>query len=266
MIRSGLEIIEIALPLFFIFLLSNGCGKPISGCLDIRAVNFKADADETCCCEFPVFTLRVNHLVNGNVHHPDTVYYNDLGHPYRMLQANIILSDFSLHFKDGPAAKIIDTFLLARTDNSQQYIRADQVLITREAAVLKVGSFIRDGVLDSVTCRIGLNDDLSDLKPSDFPVTHPLHSNRDSLYSETEGRASFNVEWLQSVTSERYIWKAPATAYVTLITEKSVDLAQPIELILNIHYDKWFAGQNLTGASPMPDISWPDQVLNSISE
>lgn len=266
MSRSGLEIIDIALPLFFIFLLSNGCGKSISGCLDIRAVNFKADADETCCCVFPAFTLRVNHLLNGKVHHPDSVYYNDLGHPYRMLQANMILSDFSLHFKDGPVARIIDTFQLVITDKNKQYIRADQVLITREAAVLNVGSFIRDGELDSVTCRIGLSEDMSDLKPSEFPVTHPLHNNRDSLYHETEGRASFNVEWLQTGTSETFVWKSPATAYVTIRTDKSVALAQPIELILNIHYDKWFAGQNLNVPSPLPDVFWPDQVLNSIGE
>lgn len=264
--RSGLERIDIALPLFFIFLLSNGCGKPISGCLDIRAVNFKADADESCCCVFPAFTLRVNHLVNGNVHHPDTVYFNDLGHPYRILKVNIILSDFSLHFKEGPAAKIIDTFLLSRTDNNKQYIRADQVLINREAAVLNVGTFVRNGDLDSVTCRIGLSKDLSDLRPSEFPVSHPLHANRDSLYNETEGRASFNVEWLQTGTSETFVWKSPASAYVTIRTDKSVALAQPIELILNIHYDKWFAGQNLTGPSPLPDVLWPSQVLNSIGE
>jgi hypothetical protein len=245
-------------------LLAGGCGRPIEGCLDIRALNFKADADRNCCCEWPPLNLTINHRVGEENHNPVENYLNSQGQRWQLLSPVVLLSGITLHFEGQPPLPLLDSMLLTGADGQSRWWRRDQVLIERDAARLTLGRFIGHGRLDSLTCLIGLPPEMQQYPPSVFPEGHPLRSERYMLWSEGTGYAAMQARFLApDQGQDTLLWRSGQMLPLTIPVGQEIRVGFGAEVNLTLNYRHWFLDQDLTGPSPQPDAFWPWQVRAS---
>ena len=84
-----------------IIILFSNCRETTEGCLDPEASNFDPSADETCCCEYPQFSIRFsynNYDTDTTAFGLNKVYNDDGNNPYFITTINLYLSDFDRKF------------------------------------------------------------------------------------------------------------------------------------------------------------------------
>lgn len=246
-------------------LLLCSCGRPVEGCLDIRAVNFQADADRDCCCEWPSLSFNVNHRVGESNHDPSAAYANALGQAWRMPAPVLLLSGFRLHFAGQPALPLLDTMLLVDPNGPSSWWRRDQVILDRDVSRFTAGRFIGSGYLDSVTFLIGLAPGLEAFPPDRFPEGHPLRSDRFGLWEEGAGYSGALARFLvPPMEQDTQFWRLHTPLPVTIPVGQDVITGRNVEWTITIDYRQWFEAQDLSGASPQPGPLWPLEVRASV--
>jgi len=166
------------------------CFEPKEGCLDISAINFDANADDDCCCEYPRLVLSVNQVYDTLVFFNDGLYPDDNAHLFRIKSIAFYLSDFQV-FRNAESFRVSDTLTLRTlvgTDTSSQLFTNDFLLVRRSPIDYLVGTFRPDGVFNELSFRLGLSEDAQKVLPNKAPARHPLATQPDSLWlSKAEG-------------------------------------------------------------------------------
>lgn len=242
-------------------LLWGGCREPLEGCLDVRAANYTAAADDNCCCEWPRMSFTVEHKVKDAFHSPVDTYYTVKGQAYRLLRMDFLLSDFKLHFKGSPPVRLLDSILLGTAPGPMTWIRDDIALLTRDISSFEAGRFIAMGKLDSVSFLLGLPESVSKGTPEDFPAGHPFRVTGSERWDNLQGYAMARA-WILSLPSgDTLQWTLRESRRIVLPAERVIASGRPASLEMKIDYDAWFRDQDVTPLG-MPDTSWPVQVAS----
>lgn len=185
---------HIRLPLFIagliIALTTSSCYEPQQGCLDVRAVNYYAGADENCCCRYPKLMLTSDQVFDSLLFRLDSLYPADNGDLFRIKNIVFYISDVEL----GNAAETVRTsdslqfrlFNTIQQDTVRQWLRDDATLIRRSPLDNQVATVIEDGYFDRIKFRIGLSEDLNKVIPALAPASHPLYTQRENLHTNNE--------------------------------------------------------------------------------
>lgn len=80
-------------------LIANACYESQQGCLDVRAVNYYAGADENCCCRYPKLILSSDQVYDTLLFRLDSLYPADNGQLFRIKNIVFYISDVEL---EGP--------------------------------------------------------------------------------------------------------------------------------------------------------------------
>ncbi len=243
--------------------LAVGCLKPIKDCLDIRATNFRADADENCCCTWPMLELSVSHQMSELVHSPQDTYANIFGQSYRLLNAVVILSDFQLHFADGAIVTVFDSLLLIKEDGTSLRITNDIIVVDRDKSSITIGSFLASGQLDSISFLVGLPGQISTWSPDYFPENHPLQTTVKDLWDVTTGYTTVQTEHLPIPGMDTIRWTTNLSNRVTLPSDQYISIGSSFKLGLKIDYSQWFYNQLVSDLVFQPDLNWPSHISTS---
>lgn len=246
-----------------IVVLLGSCLKPKEGCLDIRATNFQADADENCCCNWPLLTLSISHKMGELVHSPQDTYTNVFGQSYRLINAVVILSDFKLHFESGEEVTVFDSLLLSKEDGTSLWITNDIVVLDRDKSTVTIGSFLAFGQLDSISFLVGLPGNISSWSPEYFPDNHPLRSTTYDLWDETGGYTYVQTAHIPLPGADTISWTTNVPNRISISSDGSIPLGNSFAMNLEIDYAQWFYQQQVSNLVLQPDLNWPIQVTTS---
>jgi hypothetical protein len=257
---------KLLLGISILLLGSQACTDRIEGCLDVRAANYRPDADRDCCCEWPVATVSIQHLAGEANHFPDSVYVNEAGEAYRLLDAFLLLSDFRMHFRgQAPLSVWLDTIRLMNADSSFSWVRNDLLLLTRATNNLQLGRFIGDGLLDSITFTLGVPAHIQDYPPGAWPEGHPVRRNALRIWDADMGYVSAASLHVPAPFTDTITWRTHQPVAVRLSVDQWIAAGfSPSNLNIRIDYLQWFAKQKLAPSIPIPDELWPWQIGASL--
>jgi hypothetical protein len=171
----------------FIALIVTSCYEPQQGCLDVRAVNYYAGADENCCCRFPKLILSSDQVYDTLLFRLDSLYPSENGELFRIKNIMFYLSEVELG-KSGETVRTSDSlqfrlFNTAQNDTVRQWLRDDATLVRRSPLDNLVATFSDDGDFDRIRFRIGLSADANRVIPALAPSSHPLYTQKEGLHN-----------------------------------------------------------------------------------
>ena len=240
------------------------CSKPKEGCLDIRATNFDATADENCCCSYPVLRLLLSHAVGSFFHSPDSTYTNDMGQTCRITGLNYVLSDFALLVEGQGWLRVSDSLTLAREDGTSLTVYDDIIVVNRNVSSYSVGTVLMDGVLDSISFRVGLLPDLVAIDPDAFPSDHPLRNPPDDLADSTNGFGSIAVKLIVPAQGgDTLTWHSALSTQVTLGVGQTVQTGYNLEVPLTVDYLQWIREEDLGQPNVTNVTDWMKRIALS---
>ncbi len=166
-------------------IVAASCVEEVDGCLDIRAVNFQADADNGCgdCCTFPVWNIQLRHRAIRGADTTifsvgDSVYVDDFGQPYRFASIRYFLSGFQLRDVSGNPLGVTDSiglFLLEGGAIRDTTVEDNFILANPEDFTnITLTDIIGDGKHEQLCFSMGLPDFASRSIPDSIPTNHPL--------------------------------------------------------------------------------------------
>lgn len=249
------------LALACLMLCTSNCREPLEGCLDRRAVNYTAAADQNCCCEWPELRFSVEHLMQETVHVPDSSYVTLSGQAYRLFRVDMVLSDFKLHFRDLQPVTLLDSIRLRDGSADADWIKDDIVVLDRDVAFISPGRFIAQGELDSISFLLGLPESLRGGKPEDLPSGHPFRVQASERYSEGEGFAVARAWLIRQPSGDTLQWVLREARRVAIPVGQSLAPGRTVSLTLRVDYDAWFRQQDLSPQGS-PDNIWGWQIAS----
>ncbi len=242
------------------------CGKPVEGCLDIRATNYNVSADDPCCCTYPVLKLVLSHAADSLFQSPDSIYTNLAGQPYRLTGARYFLSDFVFYVRDADPVEVTDSLVLILDDGSSLRVKDDVVQVQRSLSTYTVGTVITSGWIDSISFQIGLLPGFASVVPADVPADHPLRSPLSGLYSEADGFQSLTTDLISlSTGSDTLQWTTAMTRRITLETSVLAEVGYNIEVPVTVDYLKWISEEDLSMPQVTNVTAWLDRIALSFS-
>lgn len=245
-------------------LLLLSCAKPTEGCLDIRATNFNAAAEDPCCCTYPLVRLVISHAADSVFQSPDSIYTNDLGQAYRLLGTRFFLSDFVFYMRDFGPVEVSDTLLIARPDGSSVWVKDDVIQIQRSLSSYAIGTLVSSGWIDSLSFQIGLIPEMKDGVPTSFPADHPLALPLSGLYSEAEGFQFLATDHLPLIPgSDTLQWAVNQSVRITLPTDVFVSIGYHIDIPITINYLPWMAKEDISATQVISITDWLQRIALS---
>ena len=189
------------LPLLFLLPLAFlSCYEDRVGCLDPDAANYDLVADEACpeCCTYPVFSVRVSTVWDGEALVPDAVYTDGAGNTFRLVDFRYYLGDLRL-LADGvdlPEPQREVAFTLA--DGTSTTLNGNYTLATSDRTSREVGAF-RLGVtpIAGFAGSYGLPDRFRDVLPASAPSGDALRTQPRRLnYLDGNGYVQSRLEYV----------------------------------------------------------------------
>jgi hypothetical protein len=249
---------------FLLILLFSNCQPPSKGCLDARATNFDVTATQACednCCTYPNLTLQTDYIIDGisklKLKFDDTTnlrykYNFKLGDDsIRIIGSQFYLSGFQLVTSDNKIAKTIDSTLLYRQKDTIRTLSNYALVGRNNGFDFKIGSFSQSGKFSKLQFTVGLDAEANKTDPTKMPSSHPLSTQRDSMYLKKESTYIFNkltVEKWRSQSKKdtlRFFITSPQNVVITkdMSFKEGFDVAIP----LTINYAKLIEGVNFSG-------------------
>ncbi|MEM9823937.1 MAG: hypothetical protein AAF985_22825, partial [Bacteroidota bacterium] len=185
------------LGLLFLAVFSlHSCIEKEDGCLDNRATNYDAAAEEACedCCSFPSLRLEVLHriqdslaLLNGNRYpYPDGV------DSFQVNEIQFYLSELRLE-TDVLSEGVIDTVVVELQDGSSQTLEDNFSIVSRNNGFnYTLGDYLATGRFDRISFYVGLTEIPNQAVPSSLPDGHPLAVQVDSLHPNDQNGYIFS--------------------------------------------------------------------------
>lgn len=243
------------------------CYEPVEGCLDPRAKNFDVEADNPCasCCDFPSLLLDFRHkaIKNGqvkNVGYLDSIYYDQVGNPFRLRKILYYLSDFQLVAPDGTASSIEDvltiTFVDGQGTTKVLELRDDfSIVDPQKFNVHEIGAFQKTGRIDSIRFLVGVSDPAVQALPSAFSAGHPLAAQTPAMWNLAAGYTSALVNLNRDTSAQAdtvliNLLPSDGLMRVSLAVDIELKQAYDLKVVLQVDYLRWFAGVDVKEDSP----------------
>ncbi|MFT5833511.1 MAG: hypothetical protein ACI97N_001139 [Cognaticolwellia sp.] len=173
------------LPIIFLF---SNCRETTEGCLNPEASNFDPSADETCCCEYPQFSVRFsynNYSTDTTAFALNSVYNDDGSNPYYINNISLYISDFELIKADNSILKTTDSLEVILQNGTLTEVIDDIIILKSNLFKYDIGTTTTSGNFIKLRFKVGLNDLINQTNPEEVETTHPL-SDANDLY-ETDG-------------------------------------------------------------------------------
>lgn len=156
----------------YLLMWMGGCEEYREGCMDVSAVNFKADHQKPCCCEYPTLILQTT-LTDGDksVSFADTLT-NQEGQKYLIRSMRFIFSEIELQDSLHQSYHPVDTF-------GNRPIPPEIMAVNVKNLNNAGGEILLNKTFSRLFFSLKDIPALHDLRPASFPVDHPL---RDSSF------------------------------------------------------------------------------------
>ncbi|MBT8219116.1 MAG: hypothetical protein KJP00_04800 [Bacteroidia bacterium] len=263
--------------IFFGFLIGatflTGCFEPSEGCLDSNATNFDVHADENCCCTFPSITVGVNQVVGDEDFSSDSIYVNDLGERFRILESSFYISGFKLEFENGSETSILDTLLIEIPEGSGAEIELEDNynLVYGTSSAFAPGTIGLSGEVAFVSFVVGVDALANMAIPDQFQDTHPLGSNNSDLhFIEGEGYVFNRIDILpvdlpSGDTVSIVIYGDDHLQSVQMNADFSVIPGLNTILGIDVDYGKWVEGINFAAQNEVIQSRIEDNTASVFS-
>ncbi|HMG15715.1 MAG TPA: MbnP family protein [Saprospiraceae bacterium] len=193
--------IKILISLGLVFLLISSCYEKKEGCLDIYATNFDAQADKSCCCQYPKLALSFNHVLGANIYNETDTVTNDLGQAFKITSFTYYLSGFVLKDKDGNSFTTSDTFHIP-TVSSEIIVKNDIAIVRPGAVSLILGSFSQKDDITDIQFQFGPPAEVEEALIDLIPSSRSLSRQPDTMYTPFKGYASIKIKYTTDITSD----------------------------------------------------------------
>lgn len=168
-----------------------GCYQPIEGCLDTRATNFNAQADDDCpnCCTYPSMTFRSRYsLKDTNWTNRDTMVMAS-GEKIVLLDFDVIVGDFKW-IGNQPGFCFREKENVDRW-NGQEFetdtIKTSAVYLSPLRFTHNIGSFIWSGQLEEIQLQLPPVGQLQGVDPASLEENGALlnAANENNLWKDS---------------------------------------------------------------------------------
>ncbi|MBL7816262.1 MAG: hypothetical protein JNL70_14680 [Saprospiraceae bacterium] len=244
-------------PKSFLLLLSylffyQNCQQPTEGCLDVRATNFDVTASKgcetQCVCTYPYLITSTDYFSGVNSFSVNTTYKNDQGDSFRIISAQMYLSDFQLINDKNETYRTIDSVALTRETDTIKVLNNYALVGKSNGFDFTIGSFNGTGNFTKVKFRVGLDDVAAKTIASKMPSTHPLSIKTDSMYISSSKQYIFNkfviAKGLNFKDTLRLNITTPKD--LTLTTKLTFKEGFDAKIPLKINYLTFFSGVNFS--------------------
>ena len=235
----------------FLLFFSN-CQEPTEDCLDVRATNFNVAAGKACvsCCTYPSLTLKMNYLSDTSSFVFDSTYTNSIGQKFRVLGAQMYLSDFQLFTSDGKAYAPTDSVSLYRQTDTVKTLNNYALVGRNNGFDFTVGAF-GDAIgktFTKVKFQIGLSDTANLTDPKKMPPSSPLSTKADSMYLTPAKTYIFNKLIVAKGVGFKDTLRLNIATAQTVQVAGSIPTVEGINAVikLKINYLRLFDGVNFT--------------------
>ncbi len=182
--------------IFSSILTFQNCLQPIEGCLDVNATNFDVtagkDCDKSCTCTYPSLVISANYVSGTNNFNYNTTYINNVGDSFRLVSAQMYLSDFQLVNDKNITIRTTDSVALTRATDTIKVLNNYALIGKSVGFDFTIGTFNSTDKFTKIKFRVGLDDVALKTIPSKMPTTHPLSTKSDSMYISSQSQYIFN--------------------------------------------------------------------------
>ena len=248
------KLLKFPKPLLFLFiiLIFQNCLQPTEGCLDVKATNFDVtaskDCDKNCTCTYPSLIIATNYVIGTSSFNFNTTYVNDVGESFRIVSAQMYLSDFQLVNDKNVAIRTIDSVTLTRATDSIKVLNNYALVGKNVGFDFTIGTFNSADKFTKIKFRVGLDDVAAKTIPSKMPLTHPLSIKADSMYITSQNQYIFN----KFVIAKGVNFKD--TLRLNITTPKDLEFVKALSfplgfnasIPLTINYLQFFNGVNFS--------------------
>lgn len=154
------------------------CYERIDGCTEFNAINFNVQADDNCCCQYPLFNFQLQHRFGADSVRfvLDSVYGLDNGIAFKLTQFEMLGNSFFLDEEDGGQIEVEDEIDFEGDRGSNCPCKDDVFIINPASFSTSPGSIAKPGPYEAFGFSSGLRSEFDGLQPPDFPASHPLNS------------------------------------------------------------------------------------------
>ena len=237
------------------------CYEPVTGCLDVEAVNYNLEADKNDSeeCVYPKVRLSLQHRYSKNdtlyrFGLVDSVYLDAQGNPFRLNNVRFYISNFHVIYDNGQEKEVDETLdiLIPQPDGSklERTIEDNFSLASpRVAQNYTIGTLKESGTLQEIRFALGVEGLANLADPASFPETHPLSLRDSSLYfSQDSGYVFEYIELFRDTAAADTIpvvlriGTQPYLREVRLPVPVSFKKSKGFHLLLTLQvdYSKWF--------------------------
>ncbi len=240
--------------LFFLLLIFQNCQEPTEGCLDVRATNFDVTASKGCAkncnCTYPSLIVSVNYKMGTGDFYLDSAFTNDIGQKFRIVSAQMYLSDFQLINNKNQTVRTIDSVALSRANDTIKVLNNYALVGKTVGFDFTIGTFNETGSFPKFRFRLGLDDVATKTVPSKMPSAHPLSTKADSMYITSQKQYIFN----KFVIAKGVNFKD--TLRLNILTPKDIEIVKTktftegahVKIPLVVNYLNFFSGVNFAAA------------------
>ncbi len=233
-----------------------GCYEPQEGCLDIKATNFDATADEPCplCCEYPKLVLQCVHYVDTNKLSVSGLWKDAADVPFAVNLVRFFVSDVTLVRADNSEVTVSDSMKYA-LEGDTFYLPKRFDLMNTQQFTFTIGTFPAEGVYTKIKFKVGI--ELPEgVQPAGFPTSIPslatlgmFDVNLFAYYNNvlTIDRDTSSLEDLKSYV----LATSDYMANVELTFPQPLDAKEGFNTTVKLHLDhsKWFTGVSINSDS-----------------
>lgn len=228
------------------------CLQPTEGCLDVKATNFDVTAgkacDKICTCTYPSLIISTNYVSGTSNFNYNTTYINDQGDSFRIVSAQMYLSDFQLVNDKNVTIRTTDSVSLTRVTDTIKALNNYALVGKSVGFDFTIGTFNSADNFTKIKFRVGLDDVALKTIPSKMPTTHPLSTKADSMYISSASQYIFN----KFVIAKGVNFKD--TLRLNITTPKDLEFVKALSfplgfnasIPLTINYLQFFKGVNFS--------------------
>lgn len=245
------------------------CYEPVTGCLDVEAVNYNLEADKNDSeeCAYPQLRLALQHRYSkGDTIYPfglaDSVYFDAQGNPFRINNVRFYISNFHLIYTNGQEKEVEETIdvLIPQADGTD-LLRAIEdnfsLISPRVSQNYTIGTLKESGTIQAIRFAVGVEGLANIAKPESFPESHPLSLRDSSLYfSQDSGYVFEYIELFRdtiaadTIPLELRIGAPENLRVVQLPVDYEKSRGFHLLLALQVDYSRWFGNINARQDSP----------------
>lgn len=217
----------------------SNCRETTEGCLDPEASNFDPSADETCCCEYPQFSIRFsynNYDTDTTAFGLNKVYNDDGNNPYFITNISLYLSDFELVRSDNSILRISDSLAVILQNGTSTNIIDDIIILKSNTFKYGIGTTTTSGDFVKIRFKVGLNDVINQINPEEIAATHSLSKDK-NLYA-TNGYIFNKIDVITDTSATDVITEFEITApFVTIELDYDFSIYSGFDKEIKINAD-----------------------------